>query len=461
MIRGHSVPCILRSPFCVLLAACGGPAAVPPPAPAADPCAIAATTPSRDTVRIALSSPVEPAHAPAPATDDERLVFRQLYETLVRVDCAGAVRPGLATRWRSDDDGTRWTFEVSPRARFWDGAPVDAAALREAWLGAPGLPVADVLPSADGAVVVTLREPRALEAFGDAGWSVVKRIPESPWPVGTGPLWTRGWEGTGSGRVLRAAPTPDAPEGTPAVEFRVARAPDPRDVLDQPVDIMVTRDAGVVRYAAGAGDWRVTPLPWDRVYVLASAVRIRSGTTVQLTPDDQAALARDAVRDDARAPGTARSWWATSCQAEAEEPTATGSPGPDRRGLVIAPADDRVAADLVARLVARADAELADLLGERGAAVRAGAADRSEYAARLAAGDAGAYVIPLPASPLDPCRAAATLRALAPWLAPTGAVAAEALAPLVETRAHLLLRDGPMVGLDHDGGVRLVPERRP
>ena len=39
-----------------------------------------------DTVSIMLSQPVNPAHAPLPANDAEALVFRQLYETLVRVD---------------------------------------------------------------------------------------------------------------------------------------------------------------------------------------------------------------------------------------------------------------------------------------------------------------------------------------------------------------------------------------
>ncbi len=424
---------------------------------------VAATTPPRDTVRIALLGSVGPEHAPAPVTDAERLVFRQLYETLVRVDCAGELRPGLATRWRAEDrHGLRWTFYLAPDARFWDGTPVNAAALREGWLGTPGLPVADVQPSADGSVVVSLRAPRALEAFGNAAWSVVKRIPESPWPVGTGPVWIHGWEGDGPARVLRALPLPEAPEGTPVVEFRAVSTPDPRDVLDRDVDVMVTREAGVVRYAAGRGDWRVVPLPWDRVYVLASPVRIRSGTGTQLDSAVQAALARDAVRDDARAPQPGRPWWAMPCDSGALEPAGgIARPAPARSSTLIAPADDQVAADLVARLVARADDELADLLGEQGDAVRGAILAWTDYAARLAAGDAVGFVVPLPARPLDRCRAAADLRAAAPWLVVAGTAAADVLAPLVETRGHLLLRDAPGIALDHDAGVRLVPNRRP
>src|SRR5439155_19885395 len=49
---------------------------------------------------IALGDRVDPANAPHPTNDSERLLFRQLYETLVRVDCEGRVRPGLAASWR-------------------------------------------------------------------------------------------------------------------------------------------------------------------------------------------------------------------------------------------------------------------------------------------------------------------------------------------------------------------------
>jgi hypothetical protein len=416
-------------------------------------------TPSGDTLRVALFAPVEPANAPVPASDAERLVFRQLYETVVRVDCAGVVRPGLASRWRTEDGGTRWTFELTRGARFWDGTPVDAIALRDGWKGTPALVVEDVSPSGDRSVVVTLRAPRPIEAFGDAAWSVVKRIPESPWPLGTGPVWIGGWEGDGAGRVLRAVPMPDAPQETPVVEFRTAVTTDPRDVLDEPAGIIVTRNAGAVRYAAGRGDWRVIPLPWDRLYVLASPLRLRSGTSAPLDSSTQTSWARDAVRDDARAPEP-NPWWADA-RCPPDVIGLISRPDPIARlpfPALIAPADDRVASDLVARLVARADAELTDLLGSRPDGLRAGLVGRTDYAAHLATGRAPAFVVPLPARPLDACRAAAALRAGVPWL---GALSATALAPLVETRAHLLLRAAPVAHLDHDGGVRFVPGRHP
>jgi ABC-type transport system substrate-binding protein len=75
---------------------------VPAPlgAPADTLCTIA-TGPAaaRDTVTIALTGPIDPAHAPVPRDDAERVVFAHLYETLIRVDCAGRVLPGLAGSW--------------------------------------------------------------------------------------------------------------------------------------------------------------------------------------------------------------------------------------------------------------------------------------------------------------------------------------------------------------------------
>src|SRR6266516_4231603 len=100
----------------LVAAACGGAAPrgeLPPPAPTLAPsdtaCLIAAGRPtSRDTVTIALTDPVDPAHAPLPRNVAERFVFAQLYETLIRVDCRGRVLPALARSWEQGPEG-RWT----------------------------------------------------------------------------------------------------------------------------------------------------------------------------------------------------------------------------------------------------------------------------------------------------------------------------------------------------------------
>src|SRR5207245_2537113 len=99
----------------LVAAACGGAAPrgeLPPPAPTLAPsdtaCLIAAGRPaSRDTVTIALTDPIDPAHAPLPRNVAERFVFAQLYETLIRVDCRGRVLPALARSWEQGPEG-RW-----------------------------------------------------------------------------------------------------------------------------------------------------------------------------------------------------------------------------------------------------------------------------------------------------------------------------------------------------------------
>src|SRR2546423_8165512 len=78
------------------------------------------------TITIGLSDAVDPRHAPVPRNDAERIVFRHLYETPVRIDCEGHVLPELAERWGKDDGGRRWTFRLRDGAQFWDGAPVTA-----------------------------------------------------------------------------------------------------------------------------------------------------------------------------------------------------------------------------------------------------------------------------------------------------------------------------------------------
>ena len=94
-------------PVALFAAACraGAPRAeLPLPPPAAAPgdttCTITAgRATARDTVRLAVTDPVDPGHAPLPRNDAERLVFGQLYESLIRVDCQGRPLAGLAATW--------------------------------------------------------------------------------------------------------------------------------------------------------------------------------------------------------------------------------------------------------------------------------------------------------------------------------------------------------------------------
>src|SRR5437868_12126005 len=125
----------------LLATACraGPPAPAPAPtlpAPGAAPsdtaCRIAPGPASkRDTVDVALAEPIDPAHAPLARNDAERFVFAELYETLIRLDCAGRVLPGLAQSW--EGSGDRWTFTLRDDTRFWVGAPLTACYDVDAW----------------------------------------------------------------------------------------------------------------------------------------------------------------------------------------------------------------------------------------------------------------------------------------------------------------------------------------
>jgi hypothetical protein len=455
--RGGGALCAL------VVAACARTAAPPaPPRPtsgggraaAADSCLVGSFSGGRDTVRVALLDAVVPRHAPVPTNGAERVVFRQLYETPVRVDCGGGVRPGLAARWRSDDGDTRWTFTLRADARLWDGTSVDGETVLRSWRPDSQLPVRDVRAVDDRTIVVTLSAARPIESFGDPAWSVVKRIPESAWPIGTGPVWLGEWTRVGADSLLLARPTPNAPAGTPVLEFRPAAGRDPRDLLDGDADALVTRDPAVRRYADGRGDWRVVPLPWDRVYVLLSPARLAAGVTAQLDREQRVALARDAVRAEARAPGEPGWWTDRSCE---PLPARFRAAPAGAEARVVFTRDDAVARDLADRLVARADGDLASVVGEAPRSVRTAGLDLAAFGAALAAGGEFTFVVALPRAPGDGCGATAALLARAPWLSASDGSVAAAVVPLVETRSYLLLRGAIAAALDRDGGVRLVP----
>jgi hypothetical protein len=75
---------------------------LPTPAPAPDRCALSGAdfTQVPDTLVIGVSGAVDPVHAPVPHSDAEQFVFRQLYETLIRLDCTVRCNAVLRIRER-------------------------------------------------------------------------------------------------------------------------------------------------------------------------------------------------------------------------------------------------------------------------------------------------------------------------------------------------------------------------
>ncbi|HKC47959.1 MAG TPA: hypothetical protein VKB63_10190, partial [Gemmatimonadales bacterium] len=109
------------------------------------------------------------------------------------------------------------------------------------------------------------------------------------------------------------------------------------------------------------------------------------------------------------------------------------------------PRDDAAARNLAERLVA---------LGLVGTDVRAIGVSAADFDILFAGGGAS-YLIPLEHEALDPCRAIQDLETRAPWLSLVEAPA-RAVAALVETRAHAIVRrGGTAFTIDWDGTLRL------
>jgi hypothetical protein len=449
---------------------------------------------------------VDPAHAPFPRSPSERIVFRHLYQTLIRVDCAGAVLPGLAASWTGSDGGLTWTFLLREDARFRDGSPVRAADVIASWTGGtlsgdrpwgPD-PPESLTALGDRRVRVTFSRASAdvPAVFADPGLSVARRE-GSTWAMGT-----TGYradapanEATGSGAAPRDRVTlswlgPGIPPGPERIQFEFQPASDARDLVDQGFDVLVSRDVSVLRYVLERTDYDSWPLPWDRTYVLLVHALLTEGTPEAGSPRGIPAsvartLAGEAVRAEARPPRGPR-WWERADGCFLRLPAGAGvgyaarwarSPEVEEsRTLRIAfRSDDPTARDLSERLVAltgpgsaRGEAEWVRRQLPQAAEdsrVQALGHGPSAFARALGEGSEAAYVIALPDRPSAPCEELGNLVASAGWLGlrlpgpeRSGIVPAsrldlgQSLVSLVQTRSRLILRGGtPPLLLEGDG----------
>jgi hypothetical protein len=205
---------------------------------------------------------------------------------------------------------------------------------------------------------------------------------------------------------------------------------DPRDAIDRGFDVLVTRVPAVSAYAATAGSGRVLPLPWDRVYVLiAPAERVQPRAFVTMALDDD--LAAAALGADARKSAGTYWWEDVTCPL----PATTHGTERTAAGRIVYRRDDGVGRGLAERLVAlAASGSLDGAIGDDPSAPRpvATGLDPGPYAEALRLGADLGYVLPLDRKVLDGCRAARAMQSAAPWPA--------RLVPLVDTRAHLVVR---------------------
>jgi len=410
-------------------------APVPLPAAALDACALGGdSAPMPDTLTLAIAGTVDPAHAPVATTDAERMVFRQLYRTLVRLDCHGDPQPDLAASWASDDGGRRWRFTLRADARFWDGQPLSARDVIESWVARDTTILrGSSLEAADGRTLVIrlpAESPTLPQLLADPALAVTRSLPGRDWPTGTGDFTAD----TAGGRVILA---PFTGAGRPVIVLRPLGATDARDWIDRGVDLLITDDQAALSYVAGRSDLLSQPLPWDRTYVL-----LAPGAAPVVTAAWREGLARDAVHVAAR-PAAAPVWW-SAFPACVGPPPAGAVPSASSRPLIVYPGDDPTARDLAGRLVA--------LEGEGGGpSMRVAGLAPAELAAALAAGQSAQFVIPLPRVVLDPRGAVRRLMARAPWLS-----FATQVVPLVETRRQVVWRRGAAAfTVDWDATVRV------
>jgi hypothetical protein len=415
--------------------------------------------PGEPVASVGLSEPVEASNAPWPSNGSERLVFRQVYETLIRSDCVGRAVPGLAASWHLDGDGRTWMVTLRDNARFSDGSPVTSVDVRAGWSGAGGTDelrpsasrlVESVVPVSERVLAIRLRSQRtdAPLPLAHSDLAVAKTVADSPWPAGT--------------RSTRITPDPGArtPDGTsvvvsrenqPVVRFVIAPG-DPRDLLDRGAELLLTRDPATLRYAASLPHFQSVPLAWQRTYVLLTPGRSR--TAPALTESSRHALASDAVRGEARG-ALGPFWWQTLADCEIARSAAPGPPAPTPR--IVYEAADMAARDLAERLVGLARAPgpsstvfLDALLPDRPRRTYERATGLSGEAlavARRRGTDAG-HIVSVATSPIDPCHDLQRLMDGAPWLDP------ETIVPLVDTRLHAIVRRGRSgVSAESDGGL--------
>lgn len=426
-----------------------------------------------DTLVIALPERVDPVGAPTPANYSESVLFRHLYETLLRLDCEGRAQLGLAESWRAEKGGRVWRFELRRDARFWDGLPVTATDVLAVWSGADvratlaAAGIDSVLVESDRVLHVHLSQAQAAApgVLARPELAVARETDRTPWPMGSASYRIGSITPGPSGvRALALVPVGTDSDRTPVLTFRSAAGRDARDQLEEGIDLVVTSDPAVIDYGTKRSGYKTLPLPWDRSYLLLSTTRVRelrAGEGVgqplaeALPSELSSALARDAVRGDARGhrpPG----WWDEAGGCRTTDATVglpvvpAGAYRTSGARRIVYPEGDVVARDLAERIVALASAGPASSSARALAAAVPGLFDggallavglgQQDYETTLRVGDDFAYLLGTPQRAFDRCQELSELSRRAEWLAVGQIDLAAALIPLVDTRRYIIAR---------------------
>jgi hypothetical protein len=431
--------------------------------PSGDPCLVVVdSSVRRDTVSVALIDSVSLMSAPIPRNPSERILFRQLFETLVRLDCSGRIRPALARRWSRDAGGTMWTFELDSAAA---GSRLTADRVRSFWdqRRNGGIWPWPRILAVDSIGPLTLRV-RLDTAYADlpAAFALpelaVTGMPATSrsFPSGAFREFFSARPNTGPLIGLMQLVPSHSMSSVPILRFQMMRnGIDVRDVFDlpsvgllRPADLATTRDPLAVSYARANPDFRTIPLPWDRTYVLIAPVSLSSedASSPTMSSEFRDSLADEVVRAESR--GAAPPfWWDNQLRCPGTRPLRPMS----RISQVVYPRDDQTARELAERLVALSGSADAPrwtkaLLSPSDGTLRTAGLRSSDLESSLAGGEARAYVLPLSRILPVSCTSAPQ------W--PSGST----VIPLVDSRATVIARRGvPPFLIDGDGAIRFLP----
>jgi hypothetical protein len=220
------------------------------------------------------------------------------------------------------------------------------------------------------------------------------------------------------------------------IRFLLAPGRDSRDLLDQGSDLLLTRDPRTLDYAVTLPQFQISPLPWQRTYVLLTPNR--AGAVSLLTADERRALAQDAVRGPARG-AEGPFWWESLSDCEVASPQVPPSTQAPPR--IVYDVEDSAARELAERFVGT------------GKYPRASGLTGDALAQALRRGNESAYILSLDRRPLDSCREMQVLKDSAGWIDPTTIV------PLVDTRFQAIVRQGRS-GLNTEWDGTLLLEMR-
>lgn len=409
------------------------------------------------SLTMILTASIDLNHAPLAENDAERFAFKQIFETLTRVDSEGKLQPALASDWQQSKGGKQWVFTIRQGAVFSDGTPITSKAVVLSWLRAARMDFDHPAPSPfqwfnvlePGVRIldshrVQISLPEAMDdlplLLAHQALAVVYSSKDGIGPLGSGPSRIDP-SLTPPAQGLRLLPNPHHPRMPrwQHVDLVIQPEFDTRSLLENRADFAVLRNQTLVNMVSASARHQVIALPWDRMYLLvcppgptelrqrwntgwSSRELVNDVSVDQTSTLDQLTFAepRSRICPLQMLPQKAMDWpqfsWKERIVSNDDD-------------LVLFPDNDPEAEALAEYLAQHAGRPLRpadDLPGRTpmttprrpagGMAPQAMGISPDDFAGALQSGKAGAYILPLNRTWFSSCRQMAGLIGLAGWL---------------------------------------------